>query len=110
MHACTSTASNTQMSANFCQVTANNYYNGCLHQLVVGSWDTKSHTNVTYIEPIRAKLNHNLKMPEIKIIPNYYKNIEKAKQLNLLSELIYLPKSYISLVRNIITTLKKILL
>ena len=73
----------------------NNYHNACLHQLAAGSWDTKSHSDVTYTKPIRAKLNHNLKMPKIKIIPNYYKNIEKAKKLNLPRELIYLRDSYI---------------
>ena len=77
-------------------VRYNNYYNGCLHQLAAGSWDTKSHTDVTYTEPTRTKLNHNLKMSKIKIIPNYYKNIEKAKKLTLPRELIYLRESYIS--------------
>ena len=81
--------------------SANNYYNGWLHQLAAGSWDTKSHTDVTYTEPIRAKLNHNLKMPKIKIIPNYYKNIEKAKKMTLPRELIYLRESYISPVGDI---------
>ena len=84
-------------------VRNNNNYNVYLHQLAAGSWDTKSHNDVTYTEPIRAKLNHNLKMPKIKIIPNYYKNIEKAKKLNLTSELIYLCESYISLVSDIIS-------
>ena len=37
----------------------NNYHNACLHQLIAGSWDTNSHTNVTYTEQIRAKLNQN---------------------------------------------------
>ena len=88
--------------------SANNYYNGCLHQLAAGSWDTKSHTDVTYTEPIRAKLNHNLKMPKIKIIPNYYKNIEKSKKLNLPRELIYLRDSYISPVGDIMIVEKDI--
>ena len=41
-------------------------------------------------------------MPKIKIIPNYYKNVEKAKKLTLPHELIYLSESYISLVEDII--------
>ena len=41
-------------------------------------------------------------MSKIKIIPNYYKNIEKAKKLNLPSELIYLRESYISPIEDII--------
>ena len=102
MHACTLSASNTQISANLCQVKANNYYNGCLHQRTAGSLDTKSHSDITYTEPIKAKLNHNLKMPKIKIIPNYYKNIEKTKKLNLPNELIYLRESYTSPVGDII--------
>ena len=45
-------------------------------------------------------------MPKIKIIPNYYKNIEKAKKLNLPDELIYLRKSYISPIGDIMSTIQ----
>ena len=40
-------------------------------------------------------------MPKIKIIPNYYKNIEKAKKLTLPRKLIYLRQSYISPIEDI---------